>query len=280
MALPDIPALARGLNEPGAVLRRGRGVRLGVVAALAATLPAIEARAGAWPMPKGEGQVIFRYERQTAEQAFDARGATAPIEPRWDESATAFVEYGITDRLTLQGKAGVARGADAFAGYEGAAPAELGLRWTARRTSRGVASLYLGAITPGEGENAIYVSRVRSHGDLEARVLLGRSGRARGRPVFGEVQAARLWRIDASDETRLDVTVGVEATPAWLALAQAYSGVTDDAGGPLRPGWANGELSLVRRLEGWRLQAGYRVAGYGRDTTRGSGPVLGVWRSF
>lgn len=254
-------------------------MRPAIAVLLLAAGVASEARAGAWPMPKGEGQVIVRIERQTADEAFDANGGTAPIEARWDESATAFVEYGLTRRLTFQGKFGFARGEDRFTGYEGASPAEVGLRWKVFERRRAVGSVYLGAITPGEGENAIYVSRVRSEGDLEARVMVGRSARAFRRPAFGEVQAARLWRIGAGDETRLDLTAGVEVTPDWLFLMQVYGGMTDE-GAALRPGWVNQEVSLVRRFEGWRAQAGWRSAAYGRDTTRGSGPVISIWRSF
>jgi hypothetical protein len=232
-------------------------------------------------MPKGEGQVITRYERQTADEAFGPDGVGQPIEPRWDESATAFVEYGLTERLTLQGKLGYARGADAFGGYDGAAPAELGLRWAVWKRGSTVVSVYGGAISPGEGENAVYVSRKPSDGDLEARVLVGRSGRWRGRTAFVDAQMARLWRFGAADETRLDVTVGVDVTRNWLLLAQTYGGETDGADDGLRPGWANAEVSAVRRLPGgWRAQLGYRTAVYGRDTTVGAGPVVGVWRRF
>ena len=251
------------------------------VAILIAAATATSARAGAWPMPKGEGQVITRYERQTADEAFDPTGAEVPIEPRWDESATTFLEYGLTDRITLQGKLGYARGEDAFTGYEGAAPAELGLRWNALRRGRTVISVYGGAISPGEGENAVYVSRKPSDGELEARVLAGRSGRYLRRPAFVEVQVARLWRFGAADETRLDMAAGIDVTRNWLLLAQTYGGETDGAGDGLRPGWANLEVSAVRRFRGgWRGQVGYRTAAYGRDTTVGAGPVIAIWRGF
>ena len=249
-------------------------------AVMAVVLAPAAAHAGAWPMPKGQGQVIVRYERQTADEAFDASGALVPIPPRYDEAASAFVEYGLTRRLTLQGKLVAARGQDEFGGYEGAAPAELGLRWTALQNRRGALSVYLGAISAGEGENAVYVSRVRSDGDVEARVLLGRSGRWRGRPVFVDLQAARLWRIGAPDETRFDSTVGVEVTRNWMVLAQSYAGLVDGEEATLQPGWVNGEVSLVRRLGGMRVQAGWRAALSGRESTYGSGPVVAVWRRF
>jgi hypothetical protein len=255
-------------------------VRAGT-AALAAVTAATSAQAGAWPMRKGEGQVITRYERQTADLAFDDQGELRAIEPRWDEAATAFVEYGLTNRLTLQAKAGYARGADAFTAYEGAAPLELGFRWTAIQGPRTVVSLYGGAISPGEGENAVYVSRKPSDGELEARLLVGRSGRWKRRNVFAEGQVARLWRFGAADEVRFDSTAGVEVTPNWLLLMQSYGGETDGADDGLRPGWLIAEVSVVRRMRGgWRAQLGYRTALQGRESTGGVGPVVAVWRRF
>ena len=239
------------------------------------------AQAGAWPMKAGQGQLITRYERQTADESFDIDGKGTPIRPRWDESAISFVEYGLTERVTVQGKLGYVRGANDITGYEGATPAELGLRWAAWRHGRTVLSVYGGAISPGEGENAVYVSRKRSDGEIEARVLVGRSGQWRKRPTFIDVQVARMWRFGAPDEVRWDTTVGIEASRNWLLLAQSYSGETDGSDDGLRPGWVNAEMSAVRRMPGgWRAQLGYRVAVSGRETTVGSGPVVAVWRSF
>jgi protein XagA len=255
-------------------------LRLRAAAALLVLLAPSLAHAGAWPMPKGEGQVILRYEHQWASEAFDKAGVLVPIPDRYDEAASAFVEYGLTSRFTLQGKLVAARGQDEFGGYEGMAPAELGVRWTAVRNPRTAVSLYVGAISPGEGENAVYVSRVRSDGDVEVRAFLGRSGRWRRRPVFADLQAARLWRIGAPDETRFDATLGVEVTRNWMVLAQSYAGVVDGAQDGLAPGWVNAEISAVRRLGRLRLQAGWRAAVAGRDTTYGSGPVVAVWTRF
>jgi hypothetical protein len=255
-------------------------LRLAAAALVAALLVPSLAHAGAWPMKKGDGQVILRFERQTADEAFDASGGLVAIPSRYDEAASTFVEYGLTNRLTLQGKLVAARGQDEFGGYEGTAPAELGVRWAAVRRGGMVLSVYAGAISPGEGENAVYVSRVRSEGDAELRVLFGRSGRWFGRPYFVDSQAARLMRIGAPDETRYDTSIGVDITENWLVLVQSYAGFVDGADEGLAPGWNNAELSVVRRLGSVRVQAGWRTAVAGRDSTRGAGPVIAVWKRF
>jgi hypothetical protein len=49
---------------------------------------------------------ILKYERQRPDQGFDPDGVEVSIDPRHDETLSLFVEHGLTDRLTLQAKAG------------------------------------------------------------------------------------------------------------------------------------------------------------------------------
>lgn len=197
---------------------------------------------------------------------------------RTDESVSLYIERGLTERLTLQGKLGWTRGKDAFVAYEGRGPVELGLRYAALRGERSVISLYAGAVLAGEGRNAGYAAPGAGSADLEARLLAGRSGVYRGAPAFAEVQLARLDRSGLPDETRLDLTLGVEPSPRWLILTQVYAGAADGAG--TSPRWLKLELSAVRRVGGWRLQAGWRESLAGRESPAERGPVFAVWRSF
>ncbi len=245
---------------------------------LAATVAAGVAHAGAWPLPPGEGQIIVKYERQTADEAFAEDGSVVPLFERTDESLSAFVEYGLTRRLTFQGQAAYTRGEDAFVEYEGRGPISLGLRYTVLQTSRTVVSVYAGATAAGEGRNADFAAPAQGDGDVELRVLAGRSGRWRGRNVFAEVQAARLARADLPDETRVDTTLGVDVTPSWMLLLQNYAGHAE--GDEDSPQWAKAEVSLVRRFGPWRAQLGWRHGYAGRNVPLERGPVVGVWRSF
>lgn len=234
--------------------------------------------AGAWPAPPGETLAIFKYERAGADEAFDADGLLVAMPERTDESVSLYVERGLTGRVTLQGKLGWTRGEDAFVAYEGRGPVELGLRYTVLRGERSAVSLYAGAVLAGEGRNAGYAAPGAGTTDLEARLLAGRSGTFRGRPVFAEAQLAWLDRSGLPDETHLDLTLGVEPSPRWLMLTQVYAGrAEDEAAGPV---WLKLELSAVRRFGDWRLQAGWRESVAGRDSPAERGPVFAVWRSF
>lgn len=246
--------------------------------AFAAVLLCGQAHAGAWPVEPGETLAILKYERIAAGEAFDPNGDRLAMPPRTDEAVSLYVERGLTRRLTLQGKLGWTRGEDAFADYDGRGPVELGLRYALLRDDRSVISLYAGAALAGEGRNAGYAAPGAGTTDLEARLLAGRSMALAGRPAFAEIQLARLDRSGLPDETHLDLTMGVEPSARWLLLAQTYAGQAD--GAATRPRWLKLELSAVRRVGDWRLQAGWRQSIAGQDSPAESGPVFAVWRSF
>ena len=229
-------------------------------------------------MKAGEGQAIFKYEDQKADTGFGPDGVEVPIDPRHDQTLSLHGEYGLTDRLTLQAKAAVTRGHDSFVDYEGRGPIEVGLRYALLHTDRSAVSLYLGAAKDGVGRNAGYAAPGQGDTDLEARLLAGTSRQWRVVSVFAELQVARLKRSGLADETRADLTLGVRPTSRWLVLAQAYAGQADSQ--PVQSRWTKSEISIVRDLGAWSLQAGWRQAVSGRETPADHGPVLAVWRRF
>jgi protein XagA len=264
-----------------------RAAAWGLVAAtLSIAGPAL---AGPWTLPQGQGQVILKAETLRANDGFDENGdrVTLPGERR-DHLVGALVEYGLTERLTLQFKGDWQWGEDALFDYEGRGPAEVGVTWQAWRGERGAVSLYGGYADAGEGRNAGYAPPGLGRRDWEARVSAGRSfDGAMGLPVgwgpqrsFVDVQLARLLRDDLPDETRLDATLGGHFGEDWMVLGQAFAGQSDD--GPTWKGarWLSLESSIVRHQGPWSFQAGWREAVAGRSTPRASGPVLAIWRRF
>lgn len=255
----------------------GRGAAVGLAAALAMGW-ASAAAAGAWPIPKGETLLILKYERQSADEAFDFAEVNTAIPPRSDDSLSVWVERGLTSSLTFQGKASYGQGQDGAFDYSGRGSVELGLRQVVFRRKRAVVSVYGGYAFAGEGRNAGYALPGQGNGDWELRVLAGNSRRLFGKQVFEEVQVARLWRQGLPDEFRVDSTVGVNLSRKWLVLAQTYSGQAEAE--PVRPWWFKAEASVVRRAGPWSFQAGWRQTLAGRDVPIDSGPVIAVWRRF
>lgn len=246
---------------------------------LAAASYAGEAAAWAWPMEDGQTQAILKYEAETADEAFDPDGLIAPIGEQEEESLSLFLEYGLTDRVTLQGKLGWTQGSTPFAEYAGRGPIEFGARYTFFRSRRTVATVYGGAVLAGEGRNAGYAAPGAGGVDLEMRLLGGRSGTLWKRfHLFGEAQVARIVRDGLPDETRIETTIGVEPARRWLLLAQNYAGRAD--GEDIQPLWLKSEVSVIRDLADWRLQAGWRWTSLGVEMPVHRGPVLALWRRF
>ena len=253
----------------------------GLLAVMALTISAGPALAGPWTQPKGHGQWIVKYEDMHADRGFDPEGTLVdlPTERR-DTAAGLFVEYGVTDRLTVQFKGDWQSGEDAFVDYEGRGPIEVGVTWQVWRDERTAASLYVGYADGGEGRNAGYAAPGEGDSDWEVRASVGRSfggsERLGTRGAFVDLQAARRMRQGLSDETRIDATVGAHVGDHWMVLAQAFAGEADDNGAR----WLSVETSVVREFGDWSVQAGWRQAVSGRETPESGGPVIALWRRF
>jgi protein XagA len=249
----------------------------GLIVAGAFTLAGLPAFAQAWVTPRGDGQLILKFEAMRADEGFDPVGDRAPLPAaRRDEAASLFAEYGVADRFAVLFKGDWQSGEDAFVDYDGRGPLELGVRWQVWRDERGAVSLQASVADGGEGRNAGYAAPGEGERDWEVRLAAGRNFSVTGRPVFVEVQSARRMREGLPDETRADLTVGIRHGRNWTLLAQVFGGAADDDG----PRWVNLETSLVRGWDDWSLQLGWRTAVWGRETPASSGPVVGIWRRF
>lgn len=279
--------LSRGSAAVAALLSfcsppSGGGIRSGgnargwaVAGVLVAVCACGEARAGVWPLDAGDTLAIVKYERAEAGDAWDIDGNRYDWIERTDETASLYIEHGLTERITLQGKLAWSRGVEAGVPYAGRGPAELGLRLAVLDSGPTVVSVYAGALVAGDGRNVGYAPPGEGGVDYELRLLAGRSFTVQGRPAFLEAQVARLERAELFDETRLDLTLGYEPSPRWLLLVQSYGGLTE-----AEPAWLKLEASAVRRFGDWSLQAGWRASVAGRAGPVEDGPVVAVWRRF
>ena len=243
---------------------------------------ASSASAGAWNLPKGQGQAIAKYEEMRADKGFVDGGGTADLfAERVDRAASLLVEYGLTDRLTLQFKGEWQQGEDAYVDYEGRGPVEIGARWQAYRDDDDVVAVYAGYAQAGAGRNAGYDLPGTGDSDWEVRLLAGRSFDGSGakwklQHSFVEAQVARRWREGLPDEVRVDLTAGMHVSENWMLMAQGFGGAVDGDGAR----WLSVEVSAVRDFGVWSLQGGWRQAVAGRDTPVAGGPIIGVWRRF
>lgn len=253
----------------------------GLLIALGVVGSGTSAVAGAWNLPKGQGQAIVKYEDMRADKGFVPGGTADLPAERVDRSASVLVEYGLTDQVTLQLKGEWQAGRDAFVDYEGRGPIEIGARWQAYRNDRTAAALYVGYVQGGAGRNAGYAPPGAGDSDWEVRAMVARSLDGGGRSwapqrSFVEAQVARRWRQGLPDEVRVDLTAGAHLSDNWMLLGQAFGGATDGDGAR----WLSVEATAVRRFGDWSLQAGWRQAVAGRETPVSRGPIVGLWRRF
>lgn len=255
-------------------------VAVGVVVLTVLAGPVV---AGPWTQPQGDGLIIVKAEQMTADDGFDPFGDRVPLpDERIDRVLSLWAEYGVTSRLTVQLKAELQEGEDAFVDYSGRGPIEIGATWQVWRDDRTAVSLYGGYASGGEGRNAGYAAPGVGEDDWEVRGSVGHSFGPvdrlpwLGDTAFVDVQLARRMRDGLPDETRADFTVGSHLGEDWLLLGQAFGGATDGDGAR----WLSLEASVVRHIGDWSLQAGWRQSVAGRETPASKGPVLALWRRF
>lgn len=240
---------------------------------------ALPAAAGAWNLPKGQGQAILKYEDIRADEAFGPSGGRFDLPGgRVDRTVSMLVEYGATDRLTLQAKGEWQQGRDAYIDFDGRGPLEIGARWQVYRDPDNVVAVYAGYARGGEGRNAGYAPPGAGDSDWELRVVGGRSWS--GSRTFVEAQLAHRWRSGLTDEVRMDLTAGAHLGRSWMLMGQVFAGTTEKAPDGVSANWVSLEGSAVRHFGDWSVQAGWRHAVAGRETPISRGPVIGLWRRF
>ncbi len=236
--------------------------------ALAAAFLCGPALAGAWPMEPGRSQAIVKFETQRASEAFDEAGQRVPIPVHHDLAADIFVERGITEHLTAQGKLYWASVKEDGLSQTAYGHSELGARWTAYNGSKGVLSVYTGLTLP-------VVGAAQGQAGFEARVLAGRAARIGRRKLVADLQLATLTGSGYGRETRLEGSLGLELTENWTLMAQMQGGQIENG-----TAWLKDEISITRRFGQNSLQIGWRQTPFGKNFTKASGPIVGLWRRF
>lgn len=236
--------------------------------ALAAAFVCGPAHAGAWPMDSGKTQAIVKFEVQRSSEAFDEAGQLVPIAVRHDMAADLFVERGITERLTAQGKLYWASVKEDGLSQTAYGNSELGARWTTYQGSKGVLSFYTGLTLPVAGAQ-------KGQAGFEARVLAGRAARIGRRKLVADLQLATLTGSGYGRETRLEGTLGLELTENWSLMAQLQGGQIENG-----TAWLKDEISITRNLGQNSLQIGWRQTPFAKNFTKASGPIVGLWRRF
>ncbi len=142
---------------------------------------------------------------------------------------SAYLEFGLTDRITLVGRGGYQELSDRLrpakskplpprTGFGGL---EAGVRVGLMNRGRWASSAQVMAGIPGSGENWINEEFGARGGDVDLRLQLGR---AVGEGAFIEASTGvRLRGEEAADELRLDLTAGADFLFGTDVMIQTYS---------------------------------------------------------
>lgn len=187
--------------------------------AIAACLMTTEVMAGAWTLPAGDGQLIMTTLRRAAPVSALFGGV-----PEEDSNGTQiFVEYGLTDDLTLGGTAF----AD-FSATDVEVEASLGIHARYRLWSGdgGVASVQAGLSVPVERwfGNGLGDNVPNSVTEVDIRALFGQSWQTDFGNTFVSAEGGFRFRGESqSEELRFDVTAGHEAFRGILGLFSVFA---------------------------------------------------------
>jgi hypothetical protein len=280
------------MDGPG---RRERAVRhaVGAVAAVLAA-PAL-ATAGAWTLPQGAGQVIVAVEQKIATERYGDRGRRRPTATFGKSELSAYLEYGLLDRLTVivaprLERISIAPPRETV--RTGFGHTEIGARVLVGRFDPPSAGLWQGTVfslqssvrLPGAVDRDDPLMGANALAEYDARALAGTAFAVGTWTGYVNVEGGvRLRQGPPPDEARLDVTLGVRPAPDWTLLAQAFLVETIEPGTPAFPDgrYARLQLGLVRDLgRSWSLQVAGNSVVAGRNALAENGLLLAVWRRF
>lgn len=223
-----------------------------LVARLSCAVPG--AQAGAWLYPEGKGQVIVTTTFADARKAYDAQGRLIETPPYSKFEARAYVEHGVTDRLTFVGEASYLDFSGAPSpgdhvnllinqakaglplspvGPPGLSYGGFGLGAAGARVKLydfGPVIVSMEASLRAAPQEARRFLDMRDTVQADARLLFGRPFEIFGFRGFFDAQFGYRSRGQNGDEIRVDLTAGVRPLDQLLLMAQSFSAIAPRGG--------------------------------------------------
>jgi hypothetical protein len=243
--------------------------------------------AGAWTLPEGSGDWFLTVDASTATKYFNDSGLAST--PRYSkEDMQAWIEYGLTDRLTAiidPSLQNVNIGSPTNAERTGLGYTEFGARYGLYNTPDWVVSAQATLRIPGTTDvsNPAAVGYTDVQADL--RALVGHNFNIGGTPAFFDLEVAeRLRTAGYPNEFRVDGTLGVQLFPRWMLLVQSFNVVSEESGLSILGGsYAYYKLQLTALYTitpNWWVQFGGFSTYAGWNALQENGAVVGLWHKF
>jgi hypothetical protein len=249
-------------------------------------LPALPAHCGAFLAAPGQGEVITAVSFSDSTRAFDANGRLIPIPAYQKFELGSYIEYGLSDRVTLIAQPGMdnVRQGAAQPIAPTAAGSDLGVRIGLFSFDSSIVSLQtLGHLpfTSTSMQAGLFDQSRAPSADI--RLSLGHGFAIGGMPGFLDVAASHTWLGDSlPDEWHADVTLGLRPQPGILLMLASYTTVTGQSGAScIYWSWMKLQPSVAFDLSRqWAVETGFFATIVGQNAGRELGPMAALWYRF
>jgi hypothetical protein len=250
-----------------------------------------EASSGGWPLAAGTGEIIITGSRLTAGERYDSDGNKRWTSRYTKYEVTPYVEYGLSDDLTLIGEAAWRRETTDFFGTtfedKGFSRLKAGARYaigTWQETLFSIQPLVTLHLDDAGDDPAATKS-----GDIDAELglVLARNETVFGMKIFSVQEFAWRYR-DAGrpDQFRADITFGGKPLPGTMLLLKSLNtaSATSTSTGELYRS-SKLAISLVHDLPahiapGMALEAGMERTIAGRSAIDDTTWRIALWHRF
>lgn len=242
--------------------------------------------AGAWTMHENEGQMIAASIVSDASRGYDEDGRASQKIAFRKTFASAYIEYGLKDWLTLVAVPEYADATSAASGRMTQYARDFAFSGGARaRIWNGAGVLSLEALARSAGAFELDTSFQQKPGrDFELRALYGTHFELFGREGCFDAEIAQRWATGGRpNETPVDLTLLYDVGWKTQALLQSFNVVSQGAGRPPFVHYRYHKLafSVVRPVWGrTSLQLGGFFSPAGQNALQERGIFLSVWTRF
>jgi protein XagA len=259
--------------------------------ALAVALCAAEARAGGWPLPPGQTEIILNISRLSADERYDSSGNRVWTSNYRKLEISPYIEHGVSGRLTLVGEFAYMSESTNFFGREIENDAfsrlKLGARQVLGEWNDTLFSFQPVVTFHFEGEAGDPAATESGDIDVDAGLVLARNDEVAGFAVFSVQEIAWRYRDDGRpDEVRADITLGTRPWKGGMLLLKSLNegALETTAAGDLYRSSKLG-FSIVQELPqadapGWSAEIGIERTVFGRSTIDEATFRIALWRRF
>ena len=261
------------------------GAFIRVIAAAVMLLPSY-ALAGAWNLPRGEGQAIITYSFAKADRAyFDDETLESDVDFAKEE-LRVFYEHGLTKNVTAVVNAAYQTigfiGPQSTIDFKDFDKTELGLRYQLLRRE-GLAVSVQGSYIVGGGPPESILDLGSRNDSFELRGLWGQSKEFAHYVLFFDAQAAiRARNTNGIEDWRADLTLGWKDKKKSMLLLQGYHTERlefskDDFTVPVQTRTKLQASFIYELKQNTSVQAGVTQTLAGRNVLKERSVTAGVW---